>query len=62
MGVNIDNYETHDTRKIMSNIGFSIEPGIYTEQFGLRSEINVFIKENGEPTVTTPIQDEILKL
>ena len=46
----------------MSNIGFSIEPGIYTTEFGVRSEINVFIKENGVPTVTTPIQDEILKL
>jgi Xaa-Pro dipeptidase len=62
MGVNIDNYETHDTRHIMSNVGFSIEPGIYTTEFGIRSEINVFIKENGAPIVTTPIQDEILKL
>ena len=62
IGVNIDNYETHDTRKIMRNIGFSIEPGIYLTEFGIRSEINVFIKENGVPTVTTPIQDEIIKL
>ena len=61
-GVNIDNYETHDTRHIMNNVGFSIEPGIYTTEFGMRSEINVFIKENGAPIVTTPIQDEILKL
>ena len=62
MGVNIDNYETHDTRKIVSNLGFSIEPGIYTTEFGMRTEINVFIEKNGVPTVTTPIQEEIIKL
>lgn len=62
IGVNIDNYETHDTRKIMSNLGFTIEPGIYTTEFGIRSEINVFIEDNGTPIVTTPIQDEITKL
>jgi Xaa-Pro aminopeptidase len=62
MGANIDNFESHDTRKIVSNLGFSIEPGIYTTEFGVRSEINVFIEEDGVPMVTTPIQDAIIKL
>jgi Xaa-Pro dipeptidase len=58
-GVNIDNLETHDTRKLLPGIGFSIEPGVYLPAFGIRSEINVYMAE-GEPLVTTPIQDEII--
>jgi Xaa-Pro aminopeptidase len=62
LGVNIDNFETRDTRKIVSNLGFTIEPGIYTTEFGIRSEINVFIEKNGVPTVTTPIQEKIIRV
>jgi Xaa-Pro dipeptidase len=60
-GVNIDNLETHDTRTLLPGIGFSIEPGVYLPSFGIRSEINVYMADNG-PLVTTPIQKEIICL
>jgi Xaa-Pro aminopeptidase len=58
-GANIDNLETHDTRKLIPGIGFSIEPGIYLPEFGVRLEINVYMAEDG-PRVTTPIQHKII--
>jgi len=61
VGVNIDNFETHDTRQIIDNIAFSIEPGIYTEEFGIREEINVYIKDK-KPLIFTKRQDSILLL
>ena len=39
--VNLDGFETHDTRRIIPGICFSIEPGIYLPEFGVRSEIDV---------------------
>jgi Xaa-Pro aminopeptidase len=62
LGVNLDNLETHDTRRILPRTGFSIEPGIYLPEFGVRLEIDVFIDPTTGPTVTTPIQDEIVLL
>jgi Xaa-Pro dipeptidase len=62
LGVNLDNLETHDTRRILPRTGFSIEPAIYLPEFGVRLEINVFIDPVSGPTVTTPIQDEIVRL
>jgi Xaa-Pro aminopeptidase len=54
MGPNIDNLETHETRRLMPGVGFSIEPGIYIPgDIGMRTEINVYISEQG-PEVTTP--------
>lgn len=61
MGVNIDNLETHDIRKLKPGIGFSIEPGVYLPEFGVRAEINVYMDQTG-PRVTTPIQHEIICL
>jgi len=61
-GPNLDNYETIDHRKLILNSGYSIEPGIYTSKFGLRTEINVYLNTNGVLTVTTPCPDEILKI
>jgi Xaa-Pro aminopeptidase len=62
-GPNIDNLETRETRLLLPGIGFSIEPGIYlANDIGLRSEINVYITEQG-PEVTTPQpQDRMLAL
>lgn len=60
-GVNIDSYETRDTRLLTPGIAFSIEPGIYLEEFGTRSEINVYIGANG-PEIHTPMQTQITKL
>jgi len=54
MGPNIDNLETHETRLLLPGVGFSIEPGIYLPgDIGLRTEIDVYIGEDG-PEVTTP--------
>ena len=57
--VNLDSFETEDTRSIIPGICFSIEPGIYLPEFGVRSEIDVFMSEEG-PTVTTPVQREVV--
>jgi Xaa-Pro dipeptidase len=62
LGVNLDNLDTHDVRSIIPGIGFSIEPGIYLSDFGVRSEINVFIDPEKGPLVTTPLQTEVTKL
>jgi Xaa-Pro dipeptidase len=63
MGPNIDNYETRETRRIIPGVGFSIEPGIYIPgEIGMRTEINVYVSDNG-PDVTTPgAQSEITPL
>lgn len=54
MGPNIDNLETRETRRLISGVGFSIEPGIYLAgDVGMRTEIDVYMREDG-PEVTTP--------
>jgi Xaa-Pro aminopeptidase len=60
-GANLDNLETRDRRKLIPRTGFSIEPGIYLPEFGVRSEIDVYIGEDG-PVITSPHQTEILTL
>lgn len=60
-GVNIDNYETHDTRHILNHVGFSIEPGIYTKEYGFREEIDVYI-DNGKAISVAPRQDSLILL
>ena len=55
--VNLDSLETRDTRELTPGIAVTIEPGIYLPDFGVRSEIDVYIDEDG-PKVTTPIQRE----
>jgi Xaa-Pro aminopeptidase len=61
-GVNIDDFETHDTRLLRPGAAFSIEPGIYLENFGVRSEINVVITPGGQVRVTTPPQQALVQL
>ena len=61
-GVNIDNLETKDERKIIPGVGFSIEPGIYLEDFGVRSEINVYVKDKEIEVTTLPMQEEIIPI
>lgn len=60
-GANMDNLETHDDRAVIPWTGFSIEPGIYLERFGIRSEVNMFVDEK-EARVTGEIQRELLLL
>ena len=57
--VNLDSFETEDTRSIIPGICFSIEPGIYLAEFGVRSEIDVYMSEEG-PLATTPVQQEVV--
>ena len=60
-GANMDGLETRDDRKIAPHTCFSIEPGIYLPEFGVRSEVNVYVGQN-EARVTGAIQEEILPL
>jgi Xaa-Pro aminopeptidase len=57
-GANMDNLETHDERRVIPWTCFSVEPGIYLEKFGIRSEVDVFVGE-GEARVTGEIQKEL---
>jgi Xaa-Pro dipeptidase len=62
-GANMDDLETHEERQVLPRTCFSIEPGIYLPEFGVRSEVNVFIDgarkvhvTGGDPqTEVTPI-------
>ena len=56
--VNLDSWETHDTRQLIPGIAVTIEPGIYIPEFGVRSEIDVFMSEDG-PQVTTQMQRDV---
>jgi Xaa-Pro aminopeptidase len=60
-GANIDNFETRDTRQIIPRICFSIEPGIYLPEFGVRSEVNVFVEESSA-RVTGEVQEAIMPI
>jgi Xaa-Pro aminopeptidase len=60
-GVNMDDYETHDDRRLLPGTGFTIEPGVYFPDFGIRSEINMIVNDR-EAVVTGPLQSEILAL
>jgi Xaa-Pro aminopeptidase len=60
-GVNMDDYETHDDRRLLAGTGFTIEPGLYFDDFGVRSEINMLVREH-DAIVTGPAQTEIVAL
>jgi len=60
-GVNMDDYETHDDRRLLPGTGFTIEPGVYFDDFGVRTEINMVVAER-DAAVTGPMQTEILRL
>ena len=57
--VNLDGWETHDTRPVIPGVAVTIEPGIYLPEFGVRSEIDVYISEDG-PQVTTSVQRSVV--
>jgi Xaa-Pro dipeptidase len=58
-GVHMDDYETHDDRRLLPGTGFTIEPGVYFDRFGVRTEINMYYGD-GEASVTGPAQTEIV--
>jgi Xaa-Pro aminopeptidase len=62
LGANLDDLESHDTRLLLPGTGFSVEPGIYLPHFGVRLEIDVYMDPEQGPQVTTPSQEEIIRL
>ena len=60
-GANIDDYESHDTRALINGTSFSLEPGIYAPDFGMRSETNVYV-ENRHPIVVAGRQKEVIAI
>ena len=60
-GANMDGLETHDVRHLMAGTCTSVEPGIYLPEFGVRTEVNVYVGER-DAEVTGAVQTEILPL
>jgi Xaa-Pro aminopeptidase len=60
-GVHMDDYETHDDRRLLIGTGFTIEPGLYFDHFGVRTEINMYVGA-GEARVSGPAQAAIITL
>jgi len=60
-GANMDNLETHDERKIIPGTCFSIEPGVYLPEFGIRSEVNVFVGDR-QAQVTGEVQERLVNI
>jgi Xaa-Pro aminopeptidase len=60
-GAHLDNLETHDERRLLPNTCFSVEPGIYLPEFGVRSEIDM-ITAPGKAWVTGKIQRELVRI
>lgn len=62
-GANIDNLETHEERLLLPRTCFSIEPGIYLPEFGVRSEVNVFLDDALQAHVTGgELQREVVRI
>jgi len=60
-GANMDNLETHDERKIIARTCFSVEPGVYLPNFGIRSEVNVYVGDE-EARVTGEVQEKLVSI
>ncbi|MGA3264101.1 MAG: M24 family metallopeptidase [Terracidiphilus sp.] len=60
-GAHLDNLETHDERRILPHTCFSVEPGIYLPEFGVRSEVNM-LTAPGKAWVTGRIQQELVRI
>jgi Xaa-Pro dipeptidase len=60
-GANMDDLESHDVRRVIPRTCFSVEPGIYQPEFGVRTEVDVYVGEK-EAGVTGAVQSEILAL
>lgn len=60
-GANMDNFETRDDRRIIPRTCFSVEPGIYLAEFGVRSEVNVYVEEH-DARVTGEVQQAVVPI
>ena len=58
-GAHMDNLETREDRLVMPRTCFSIEPGVYLDAFGIRSEINVYVDQDKQVHVTGGVQTEV---
>jgi Xaa-Pro aminopeptidase len=58
-GANMDNLETHDEREIIAGTCFSVEPGIYLPEFGVRLEVDIYVDERSAGP-TGAVQNEIV--
>ena len=61
-GANMDSLETKDERLLIPHTCFSVEPGIYLNDFGIRSEVNVYLNDSEVIVTGEPIQKEIVKI
>ncbi|QEH33657.1 Xaa-Pro dipeptidase [Aquisphaera giovannonii] len=61
-GAHMDNLETHEERLVLRRTCFSVEPGIYRDDFGVRSEVNVFVDAEGKVHVTGGLQDRVIAI
>jgi Xaa-Pro dipeptidase len=63
-GVNLDNLETQDRRRLIPGVGFSVEPGVYLpdEGFGIRLEIDCYVAGDDLEVTTLPLQNEMVLL
>jgi Xaa-Pro dipeptidase len=61
-GANLDNFETQDSRVLLSSTCCSMEPGIYLPEFGIRSEVNLLVHERDVEVTGMPLQEEIVAL
>ena len=60
-GAHLDNLETHDERRLLANTCFSVEPGIYLPEFGVRSEVDM-LTAPGKAWVTGKVQRELVRI
>jgi Xaa-Pro aminopeptidase len=60
-GAHLDNLETHDERLLLPHTCFSVEPGIYLKEFGIRSEVNMLTGDH-EARVTGRLQTELVRV
>jgi Xaa-Pro aminopeptidase len=60
-GANLDDFEMRDERRIISHTCFSVEPGIYLPEFGIRSELNVYVAERSAE-ITGAVQTDLIPL
>ncbi len=62
-GANMDGLETQDERRVLPGTCFSIEPGVYLPgEFGVRSEVNVYVSEREAIVTGTPMQTELVRI
>ena len=61
-GTHMDDLETKEERLVMPLTCFSIEPGIYLEEFGVRCEVDVFVDENSKVHVSGGVQKEVMPI